>query len=153
MGFAVKSTEDLPKKRPKSRPEIGPKVTPGRLRACSSQGSTRYHAPAALERLGRFIAHQGSWMHAWGYLKSGKVKKHVKRDPTKGPTGQKRTKNGQKSTKTGQRVPHKQAKIEEDCENEHAAVMNHPRHRRYDHDEAIHAIGGTITTKPSALEV
>jgi hypothetical protein len=76
-------------------------------------------------------------MHAWGYLKIRKVNKTAFRRLVKGPIGQKRTKMGQKSTKTGQRVPHKQAKIEEDCENEHAAVMNHPRHRRYDHDEAI----------------
>jgi hypothetical protein len=29
----------------------------------------------------------------------------------------------------------KTSEIEEDCENEHAAVMNHPRYRRYDHDD------------------
>jgi hypothetical protein len=75
-------------------------------------------------------------MHASQHFQIAKVNKTVKWDPTKGPTGQKWTKIGQKSTKTGQRVPPKQAKIEEDCENEDAAVMNHPRHRRYDHDNA-----------------
>jgi hypothetical protein len=50
-------------------------------------------------------------MHACQHLKSGKVKKHVKRDPTKGPIGAKSTKTGQKLTKSGQRVPQKQAKL------------------------------------------
>ncbi len=35
----------------------------------------------------------------------------------------------------------KTSEIEEVCENEDAAVMNHPRYRRYDHDEAIHSGG------------
>jgi hypothetical protein len=41
-------------------------------------------------------------MHACQHLKSGKVKKHVKWDPTKGPLGAKSTKTGQKSTKSGE---------------------------------------------------
>ena len=60
-------------------------------------------------------------MHPCQHLKSRKVKKHVKWDPTKGPIGLKSTKNGQKSTKTGQRVPQKQAKLEDPLENEEAA--------------------------------
>jgi hypothetical protein len=84
--------------------------------------------PAAFERVGRCSAHPVSPMHACQHLKSGKVKKHVKRDPTQGPLGAKIDQNGPKSTKSWKSRAHKQAsfevvcEIEEDCENEDAAV-------------------------------
>ena len=67
-------------------------------------------------------------MHASQHFQIAKVNKTVKWDPTKGPTGQKRTKIGQKSTKTGQRVPQKQAKIEQDCENDELIQAEREHH-------------------------
>jgi hypothetical protein len=52
--------------------------------------------------------------------------------------GSNRSKIHQKWTKIHQnwaKGTPKTSEIEEDCENEHAAVMNHPRYRRYDHDD------------------
>jgi hypothetical protein len=55
-------------------------------------------------------------MHASQHFQIAKVKKHVKWDPTKGPTGQKWTKIGQKSTKSWKSRAHKQASFEVECE-------------------------------------
>jgi hypothetical protein len=50
------------------------------------------HRKHALKTLGRWFTHPHFKLHACQHLKSRKVKKHVKWDPTKGPLGAKSAK-------------------------------------------------------------
>jgi hypothetical protein len=76
----------------KNRLNNGPKIPIEGQPTGADQCCRRHPTHTALHTLGRWFTHPHFKLHACQHLKSRKVHKPVKWDPTKGPTGQKWTK-------------------------------------------------------------